>query len=148
MSGRRFVALVAASAALAVLAAVPAPAAQDEYLYVSGPGGDVTTYIPPAFAIPAGSALRYMNLDAKAHDVIATNAFGSDDQFWCDQSPGGARDFPIGACPLFWSRTIGFGGTTPVLGIELIVPGEVYDFYCSLHPNMFGVLLALQPLET
>ena len=44
---------------------------------------------------------------------------------------------------MFWSKLIGLGVTTRVLGLRALKPGTVYTFYCTLHPGMKGKLVAM-----
>ena len=52
----------------------------------------------------------------------------------------GAAD---GACPAFWSDWADLGETVTVLGLDQLAPGATYAFYCSIHPQMQGTLVAL-----
>jgi polyvinyl alcohol dehydrogenase (cytochrome) len=81
---------------------------------VAGPGAVASTYATPAVTIQQGQSLTFTNLDAVQHDVDARD--GS-----------------------FESPLVGLGASTPVNGVEALVPGS-YAFYCSLHPNMTGTL--------
>ena len=88
---------------------------------VSGPGAASTGYATPAMISFAGNKLSYTNLDNVQHDVTAT-----------DKGPDGR--------PIFQSKLIGLGESTPVEGTEKLAAGKTYSFYCSVHPGMKGTL--------
>lgn len=102
---------------------------------VAAPGSAVVGYATPAMAVPAGGELTFVNLDIYAHDVVAFDRFGPDTKPWCHEFEG--------PCPLFWSALIPIGGSTPVLGLENLVPNEKYTWYCTVHAWMKGTLAAL-----
>lgn len=89
---------------------------------VSGPGATFAGYLTPVMVAEQGGPLSYTNLDAAQHDVVS-DARGADGK------------------PLFKSAVIGIGATAPVLGLENVVSGQQYGFYCSLHTNMRGTLV-------
>jgi hypothetical protein len=90
---------------------------------VAGPGAAGTTYLTPATLVQADSpTLSFLNLDLAQHDV--------------DHKPA------AGQPKLFDSPLIGTAQTTNVTFIGPLVAGTTYDFYCSIHPNMFGKLIA------
>ncbi len=151
---RRAAALIVALLALTAFAATPVRAAG--LVYVTGPAGQLTNFTVPLWAHPAGSTVTFVNLDAASHDVVAEcisvtpctlnspGAYGSDEPYWCNPGPGQTQDpYPAGKCPLFWSPLVGLSGVTPVHNIDLIQPGLVYRFRCSIHANMQGTLVAL-----
>ena len=85
-------------------------------------------------AVAAKNPPTYTNADLDLHDVVALDEkrpAGSAP--WCFQ-------YEPGACPLFWSRLIGIGESTPVLGFDSTPPGT-YRFYCSIHPEMIGSVI-------
>jgi outer membrane protein assembly factor BamB len=88
---------------------------------VSGPGAASTGYATPAMISFAGSKVSYTNLDNVLHDVTAADK-GADGR------------------PLFQSKLIGLGESTPVDGTEKLEAGKTYGFYCSIHPGMKGTL--------
>jgi polyvinyl alcohol dehydrogenase (cytochrome) len=112
----------------------PPPAAAGAVV-LTAPGGQYTGYLPPVVTVPVAGELTYSNYDAAPHDVVARTAKGSDDQPWC-------AGYSPGACPLFWSKLIGLGTSTPVLGTENLVAGESYEFFCTVHTGMRGTLIA------
>lgn len=77
--------------------------------------------------------------------------------FWCmppnptsawTPFPGNNQlPFAPGWCPVIWSPLISIGidppPVTPVYGLEYLTSAETYDFFCSRHPLMRGVLLAV-----
>lgn len=82
----------------------------------------------------AASPPSFLNLDQNLHDVVALNDRRPDGSApWCFQ-------YESGACPLFWSRLVGQGVTTPVEGFGDMQPGS-YQFYCSIHPEMIGTVV-------
>ncbi|MGH2760632.1 MAG: PQQ-binding-like beta-propeller repeat protein [Actinomycetota bacterium] len=90
---------------------------------VAGPGAVAATYLTPVTTVQADDpALSFLNLDVAPHDV--------------DHKP------PAGQPRLFESPVIGTGQSTDVLFKGKLQAGQQYDFYCSIHPNMFGTLLA------
>jgi plastocyanin len=103
------------------------------------PGSWLSNYVPPAAAATVGGALTLINLDIQYHDFVADQAYGPDSQPWC-------VTFRAGSCPLFWSPLIATGETTSVLGLENLVAGQVYQYYCTIHPPMRGSLVALPAL--
>ncbi|MEX2558055.1 MAG: PQQ-binding-like beta-propeller repeat protein [Actinomycetota bacterium] len=91
---------------------------------VAAPGAVVTTYLTPVAVVQADDPkLTFLNLDIAPHDV--------------DHKPA------AGEPPLFGQDPIGLGGTAPVDFFGPLVAGTVYDYYCSLHPGMFGKLFAV-----
>lgn len=109
---------------------IPAPGTS----VVAQPGSQFSGYTTPAMVVQQGSDLTFVNGDIASHDVVALEDYGPDTAPWCGP-------FKTGKCPLFWSRLIGLGATTDVLGMDQVQPGETYTFYCTLHPNMQGTLV-------
>jgi plastocyanin len=81
-----------------------------------------------------------VNGDIQPHNVIANEDFFSKKDAkkveWC-------KSYPKTKCPVFWSDTVAVGESTPVLGIENLVSGQQYSFFCSIHPGMTGTLIAI-----
>jgi plastocyanin/glucose/arabinose dehydrogenase len=104
---------------LAALAAAPASAHATH-----APAKTVTAqnfvYTPTPTALAAGDHLEFTNLDAAPHDVVSR-----------DSGPDGN--------PLFRSKVVGQGITTPVEGTEDLERGA-YAFFCSVHPSMTGAV--------
>ncbi|HLF70016.1 MAG TPA: hypothetical protein VI541_03565, partial [Actinomycetota bacterium] len=81
-----------------------------------------------------GDDIRFDNVDILTHDVIAIETDASTSRPWC-------ASFATGACPLFWSPTVGLAGSRFVEGTENLTAGNTYHFYCSWHPFMEGTLV-------
>jgi polyvinyl alcohol dehydrogenase (cytochrome) len=107
---------------------------------ISGAGGASYGYLTPAMIAQPGGELTYLNLDAVKHDVVhdarADGVYGPSNQPWCPR-------FQKGQCPVFWSEQIGLGESAPVLGLDNLEGGTAYTFYCTIHPNMSGTVVAL-----
>lgn len=129
------------------------------------------SYLTPTYGVPGavaqvGGTLEFVNLDIGRHDVVSVSALAPiqctshDPEIcpngtpeWClppDPTkvwtpPNGGNDLPFspGTCPMIWSRQIGVGSTTSVLGLEFMTSGQTYQYYCQLHPSMRGTLVAL-----
>lgn len=126
----------------------PAPCPSLEPPYAAAvPGSYLTTYANPLVVARVGGPLTFINTDIESHDVVArcpssnpdncADYYGSDDELWCVPTLS-----PPGKCPIFWSELIGIA-TTPVLGLDQVQPGKVYNFYCTKHPGMVGRLVVL-----
>lgn len=102
---------------------------------VALPGAWTTNYANPIAVVAEGARLDHVNLDLMRHNVVASDASRPADRPWCA--------FYAGACPLFWSATVGTGAVTPVVGLEDAEPLRPYEFYCTLHHNMVGQLIVL-----
>lgn len=90
---------------------------------VAGPGAVYTTYLTPVAVVQASNPkLSFTNLDVAPHDV--------------DHKPG------PGQPALFGNDPIGLGQSAPVNFFGSLQAGTTYDFYCSVHPGMFGTLIA------
>lgn len=81
---------------------------------VAGPGAFLTTYATPTATMPQGGSTSFTNGDAVEHDVTSHDG-------------------------LFSTPLIGLGEQANVDGVESLQPGS-YGFYCSIHPNMEGIL--------
>jgi plastocyanin len=110
---------VASTPALA--ASEPAPPDPTHGLVVAPPGAASLGYAAPIAIVSAGDGLDFLNTDVSLHNVVSV-----------------ARD-DLGK-PIFKSALSAGPGSTPVVGVESLTPGD-YDFYCSLHPGaMTGTL--------
>jgi outer membrane protein assembly factor BamB len=90
---------------------------------VAGPGAAAATYLTPVTLVQADApSLSFLNLDIAQHDV--------------DHRPA------AGQPKLFDSPLIGTGQTAKVTFTGSLAAGT-YDYYCSIHPNMFGKLIAI-----
>ena len=91
---------------------------------VAGPGAVSTTYLTPVAVVQAANpSLTFLNLDVAPHDV--------------DHKPA------PGQPALFGQDPIGLGQSAPVDFFGTLEAGTTYDFYCSVHPGMFGKLIAV-----
>ena len=103
---------------------------------LSGPAAHITGFATPVVVVPSGGPLTEVNLDPIfPHDFVASDATrpnitGS----WC-------VGYPEGTCPLFWSPLIGVGESAPVQGLEGLPIGKRYNFTCTLHTGMRGILV-------
>jgi polyvinyl alcohol dehydrogenase (cytochrome) len=107
-------------AALAILAAVAAgpvatASAAADSTYAAG-----FTFVPPTVVVTQGDTLRFNNMDIAAHSLTSS-------------TPG-----------LFDSGTISGGSTGLVTGVDKLPPGN-YQFFCSIHFWMHGVLQVVAP---
>ena len=103
---------------------------------VAHPGSFAAGYTTPVAPYMSGNEMTFVNGDSVLHDVVASVYRKKADKPWCSK-------FPDGKCPLFWSPLVGLGGTTPISGLEDLESGQMYPFYCTLHPAMKGNILAL-----
>ena len=137
----RAVAVMATSALLAVVGTTATATAAGEPQAVSGPAAKYYGYLTTAVVVSKGGQLTYTNLDIERHNVVqdvnADGIHGSSKRPWCKQ-------FDRGRCPVFYSPLIGLGQSEPVSGLQYVKPGELYTFYCTLHPGMKGKLV-VQP---
>ena len=126
---------VMAAALLVLLSAPPAQAR----VAVAGPGGFAAGFATPVVVTTVGGPLTFVNSDIAPHNFVADEDFVpkklAKKKEWC-------ASFAKGKCPLFWSPTITAGQQTDVLGLDLLKSGQTYSFFCSLHPNMRGTLVA------
>jgi plastocyanin len=117
--------LLAGTAAMAVPAvAQPLPDGAVEVL--AGPQAPATGYLTQQVLSTAGSAVTFTNLDTTTHDVTsrATKTV---------IVKGKKRQRPL------FAGGVNGGGTVTIAATKTLKPGT-YDFFCSLHPGMTGVL--------
>ena len=89
---------------------------------VAGPGAYSTTYLTPFALVRAGAErLDFTNLDLQRHDV---------------------DHIPTSGPQLFESDLAANGETVEVRFHGHLTRGQTYDFYCTLHPGMFGKVIA------
>ena len=107
---------------------------------VSGAAGQFYGYLTPVMVVQQGGELTYANFDIVQHDVVhdvaADEIANKKKDKWC-------KSFDKGACPLFWSPRAGLGDVVQVEGLQNLKTGNVYTFFCTLHPGMKGRLLVL-----
>jgi plastocyanin len=121
-----------------VAGSVSGAGAQQPPVVVSGPAGQFYGYATPAMVVQPSGTLSYANFDIVQHDVV--HDVGEDGiankkkDKWC-------REFKKGQCPLFWSPRASLGETVEVKGLQNLTAGEVYTFFCTLHPGMQGSLV-------
>jgi plastocyanin len=137
MTGSRVVAHRPGPSAVPIAPPEPGglPEAPVGYSVVAHPSSFATGYTTRVAPYGAGAEMTFHNGDAAPHDVVAT-VYGEPDQPWCDS-------FPAGKCPLFWSKLIGLGESTPILGLDRLTPGGTYPFFCTIHPSMRGDIVVL-----
>lgn len=120
-------------------AASSAEASMQELQIVSTAAAKYYGYLTPAIAVRKGDELVYTNLDLERHDVVQDVAEdgvgGPKREKWCARFDG--------KCPLFWTKQIGLGESTPVLGLDNVKPNTIYTFFCTLHNGMKGKLIVL-----
>lgn len=94
---------------------------------VSGPQGSATGYLTPQVVSTAGTVVQFVNGDTTTHDVTsrATKTVVVKKR---------KRQVPIFSAPITAS-----GGMSAIPATAELKAGT-YDFYCSLHPGMKGVL--------
>jgi polyvinyl alcohol dehydrogenase (cytochrome) len=100
----------------------PLPSVGAGLTVLAGPGAASTTYLTPLVVVRAGDEhLNFVNLDLAPHNVV--------------------HDAPT---PLFSSGgVIGLGQSDQVEFFTHLESGKTYDFFCTLHPGMFGKILAV-----
>ena len=133
------VALVLALAPAAVSAMEAEPRDEEQGpAIVSAAGGQFYGYVTPAMTVQSGGELTYANFDIVQHDVVhdteADGIVNKKKDPWC-------KMFNKGQCPLFWSPRAGLGDVVEVLGLKNVKAGEVYTFFCTLHPGMKGTIV-------
>lgn len=126
----------AVTIALLVLA-LSAGGRADALVAVAGPGGTNLGFATRVVVQPVGQPLSFVNADTDPHNVTSAE-YGPNTQPWC-------VDYLVNRCPVLWSRTttVGTMPVTPVLGVENLVAGEIYNFFCTIHPAMTAMLVAV-----
>lgn len=89
---------------------------------VAGPGGFISpgTYATPVVTVPKGTRAVFYNGDIAQHDVMSITKKGKK--------------------PLFASKLVGLGHSSPVTGTEKLPAGN-YTFFCTRHHWMQGKLV-------
>ena len=148
---KRLAVMSLALALFAAPAASSAPLADEGSPAIALPGGFATGYATPVIVATAGGELTFANFDVPQHDFVhdveADGFGGPSKQPWCPKPPKGKKKkghkHAHGAnCPVFWSAQVGTGQTTTVQGLENLKSGTEYTFFCTLHHNMRGTLIA------
>lgn len=103
---------------------------------LAGPGAWISDFATKVAVVPVGGELSFVNADLMRHDVVADGVYGEGDQPWC-------AFFRANECPLFWSPLASMGETVGVEGLDRLAPATTYAFYCTLHPQMKGTLVAV-----
>ena len=101
-------------------------------------------YATPVIVVAPDDEVTFTNIDLEKHDVVqdvAADGFGAKKpQPWC-KKPKKGHAHVHEECPLFWSKLIGLGDTTPIKGLQNLESGQIYSFYCTLHHGMKGKLV-------
>ncbi|HJR45741.1 MAG TPA: hypothetical protein VJ927_09065 [Actinomycetota bacterium] len=116
----------------------PAAGGYQGPVIVSGAVGQFYGYLTPAMVVQRSGELTYANFDIVQHDVVqdvkVDGVFNKKRKGkWC-------KGFGKTECPLFWSARAGLAETVPVQGLQNLEAGQIYSFYCTLHPGMKGKL--------
>lgn len=82
-------------------------------------------YTPAEVTVVRGEPLEFTNVDVMPHDVVAVRK--------------AANGKPVFATPIITAGT-----TVVVKGLDKLAPG-VYDFICTLHPEMSGTVFLEAP---
>lgn len=132
-------AVIIASALLVAALGGTGQAQQAGVYVVSVAASQFYGYATPVIVVQQGGELGYANLDIVQHDVVqdvkADGIYNKKRKGrWC-------KSFKKKECPLFWSARAGLGDTVPVEGLDNVEPGQVYTFFCTLHPGMKGSLI-------
>lgn len=137
---RNRIKLLAVAGAFASLSVLAAGSPANAVIAAAGPGGFAAGYATPLVIAPAATGVTFINGDIAPHNVIANEDFFKKKEAkkveWCS-------NYPKKKCPVFWSETASVGETAEVLGIENLVSGQQYSFFCSIHPGMKGTLIAI-----
>ena len=125
-------AVLMASAALA--STMLAPVQADAIVATTVPGSFACCYASPAFVVPQGQTLTFVNTDIQAHNIVADDVHPDGSASWCEDP---------GACPLFTSGSpSSVGSMTDVAGVAALPPGQ-YTFHCDPHPWMQATLVVV-----
>jgi plastocyanin len=96
----------------------PLPSLGNGSTVIAGPGAYSTTYATPIVLVQAGQEkLSLLNLDLQRHDITSKSG-------------------------LFDSDLAGLGQTVQVRFKTHLQAGKTYAFFCTLHPGMFGQIVA------
>lgn len=152
-----------AAIAAGVMALPTSGSAAGTPVIVAGPGSTYATFTQPVAVAQKGDDVMFIHADPTGQHDVVSEQFGPDTADHCfrrnipfpalgqpyDPSKGTfvldaqgkkIRAFPVGACPMIYTALIVAAQQYPIEGLDNVVPGTVYDFICTIHPNMFGVL--------
>ena len=113
---KRYIGCMVVGLVLLTAVALPAPAEPLDQRVVAF----AHRYLEDEVTLSRGDPLEFTNLDVAPHDMVSL-----------DSGPDGL--------PLFSTATVSIGTTVLVEGLEEI-PVGVYDFTCTLHPQMIGTI--------
>lgn len=102
----------------------------------AGPLGSAVGFLTPAAVASAAVPLTFVNGDVGAQHNVQSVEFGPNTNAWCS-------GFPLGRCPLFFSKLVGAGGTSVVEGLGKVKTATPYAFVCQLHGAMKGTLVVI-----
>lgn len=143
--GRFFLGVAVVAAVLLWPVFAPAEERVQEVRGVAGPAAKFYGYVTPVIAISKGDPLTFTNLDVERHNIVQDveedGKGGPKKAKWCKGNH--SHHDHGGDCPLFWSKLIGFQGSTKVKGVRRTKAGETYTFFCTLHHGMKGKLVVL-----
>ena len=119
----------------------------------AAPASRETTYATPVAVVEPGDDLTFLNVEPFPHTVRSVE-MGPDDTPWCNppnpKRPAhpkkNPRRFPIGKCPLLWTPPITLTNgaiESKVYGTENLESGTTVDFYCTVFPNMTGMVIVI-----
>jgi plastocyanin len=139
---RRWAVITASLATLLVVAtSLPSAAVLRDVpmsVVTTAPAAQFHGYVAPVIVTEKGGEVIYVNLDVAQHDVVqdtkADGIAGPRKKPWC-------VGYGKKSCPVFWTKRIGLGQNTEILGLESVKPGKTYSFFCTLHPGMKGTLV-------
>lgn len=103
---------------LAVL--MPSSAAAANQRIVAFIGAVSSNYQTTSVTMSKGDTVSFQNLDLAPHDVTSTKLKKKR--------------------PIFQSRIVNFGATTPVTGVHKVKARKSYGYFCSIHPYMKGTI--------
>ena len=143
----------------ASVSAVPAASADSvgeragSAVIVSAPASRATTYATPVAVVEPGDELTFLNVEPFPHTVRSVE-MGPDDTAWCgppnpkrpEHPKRNPRRFAKGKCPLLWTPPISpTNGAleSKVYGTENLESGTTVEFYCTVFPNMTGMVIVL-----
>lgn len=140
--------LVAAAIVVALVGAPASAVTEQRPAVIALTQAKITGYATPVVVVERGEEITFNNFDLEKHDVVQdveTDGFGSKKRLpWCEKKKKKSDDHGHhhhDGCPLFWSKLIGLGQSTKILGLKNLKRGETYSFFCTLHQGMKGKLV-------